>query len=76
MTTMTICSGDVMAAHQHQEPFARAPGPWPEQRSLVLEDEWQERLRYLEQWICELLIKNQQLRMSLESVKALEQRSI
>jgi hypothetical protein len=31
------------------------------------EAEWQEKLRSLEQWICELLIKNQRLRMSLES---------
>ena len=31
-----------------------------------LEAEWQEKLRSLEQWICELLIKNQRLRMSLE----------
>ena len=31
-----------------------------------LEAEWQEKLRSLEQWICELLIKNQQLRMSRE----------
>jgi hypothetical protein len=31
-----------------------------------LEAEWQEKLRSLEQWICELLIKNQRLRISLE----------
>jgi hypothetical protein len=30
------------------------------------EAEWQEKLRSLEQWICELLIKNQELRVSLE----------
>ena len=31
-----------------------------------LEAAWQEKLRSLEQWICELLIKNEQLRVSLE----------
>jgi hypothetical protein len=35
-----------------------------EERALVAE--WQEKLRSLEQWICELLIKNQVLRVSLE----------
>ena len=30
----------------------------------ALEAEWLEKLRSLEQWICELLIKNQELRMS------------
>jgi hypothetical protein len=35
-----------------------------------LEEEGQERLRSLQQWICELLIKNQQLRMSLELATA------
>jgi hypothetical protein len=37
-----------------------------------LEAEWQEKLRSLEQWICELLIKNQQLRMSREPTTASE----
>lgn len=31
------------------------------------QEEWQDRLRSLEQCICELLIKNQQLRAALES---------
>jgi hypothetical protein len=39
-----------------------------------LEEEWQDRLRSLQQWICELLIKNQQLRMSLELATAAELR--
>jgi hypothetical protein len=34
-----------------------------------LEDERQVRLRSLERWLCELLIKNQQLRNLLESAK-------
>jgi hypothetical protein len=29
------------------------------------QEEWQTQLRSLEQWICELLIKNQQLRWAL-----------
>ena len=36
------------------------------------EAEWQEKLRSLEQWICELLIKNQELRVSLEPTMASE----
>jgi hypothetical protein len=38
-----------------------------EQPRHGLEEEWHERLRSLECCICELLIKNQQLRMALES---------
>lgn len=69
----TTCIGDVATVHQHQEPFIQAPGLRLEQPGQVLEEEWQERLRFLEQWVCELLIKNQQLRMSLESAKVREQ---
>ncbi len=40
--------------------------------SLVdgLQEEWQSRLQGLQEWICELLIKNQQLRMALMAMKA------
>ena len=71
MTTMTICNGEVVAVRQRQEPFAHAPAgiTLPDQ---VREEEWRERLRCAQQWICELLIKNQQLRMSLESATARE----
>ena len=31
------------------------------------EEEWQERVRTLQDFICELLVKNQQLRTALES---------
>ena len=34
--------------------------------------EWQDELRSLQQWVCELLIKNQQLRMALMEMKAKE----
>ncbi len=40
---------------------------------LMIEDpqeEWQVRLRSLQEWICELLIKNQQLRIALMETKA------
>jgi len=57
-------------------------GSWHEQPNQLpnqhanweLEEEWQDRLRSLQQWICELLIKNQQLRMSLELATAAERR--
>jgi len=35
-----------------------------------LQEEWQARLQGLQEWICELLIKNQQLRMALMEMKA------
>jgi hypothetical protein len=34
-------------------------------------EEWQSRLRSLQRWICELLIKNQQLRWALMEMKDL-----
>jgi len=34
-----------------------------------LQEEWQARLQGLQEWICELLIKNQQLRMALMEMK-------
>jgi hypothetical protein len=41
-----------------------------EQASGKGEEEWQERLRALQDCICELLVKNQQLRTTLASVMA------
>ena len=35
-----------------------------------LQDDWRIRLRNLQEWICELLIKNQQLRMALIDTEA------
>jgi hypothetical protein len=83
MTTMTICIGGVMAAQQYQEPFVQAhagaiepvqrlrgasvAGLRHEQPDQGPEEEWHERFRSLQRCICELLIKNQQLRMALES---------
>jgi len=34
------------------------------------EETWNRRLRSLEEWICELLIRNQELRMSLRNENA------
>ena len=88
MTTMTICIGDVVAAQQRQHPFAQtlagplAPvervtsatvqGSRAEQPEKAADEEWRERLKSLQQLICELLIKNQQLRSVLESAKGPE----
>jgi hypothetical protein len=38
------------------------------------QEDLQSRLRILQQWICELLIKNQQLRRTLMEMKELEPR--
>jgi hypothetical protein len=83
LATMTICNGGVMAAQQYQEPFTQAPAGSiePVQRLRIAsvaglrceqpyqgtEEEWHERWRSLQRCICELLIKNQQLRMALQS---------
>jgi hypothetical protein len=72
-----------MAAQPYQEPFAQAhagtlepvqrlrsasvAGRRHEQPDQRVEEQWHERLRSLQRCICELLIKNQQLRMALES---------
>jgi hypothetical protein len=77
-----------MTTQQRQEPFGQAPadtiaslqrlmiapvsGLWHEQSDPRLEEQWQDRLRTLQQWICELLFKNQQLRMSLAAALAPE----
>jgi hypothetical protein len=37
-------------------------------------EEWQSQLRSLQQWICELLIKNQELRWALMEMKEREPR--
>jgi hypothetical protein len=79
MTMMAICIGDVMDTEQRQKPLGNATagsntrvqhlgsrviaGPQYEEPARGPE-EWQDRLRSLEQWVCELLIKNQKLRMA------------
>jgi hypothetical protein len=60
-------AGGLMNGQHYQEYFSpTAAGP-----DQVQEEDWQDRLRRLQQLIGELLVKNQQLRMSLESTKAL-----
>lgn len=44
--------------------FVEAPNADPQ-------EEWEIRLRSLQDWICELLIKNQQLRIALMEMNAL-----
>jgi hypothetical protein len=41
------------------------PEPISEQLAEVLHEEWQVQLHRLQRYICELLIKNQQLRLKL-----------
>jgi hypothetical protein len=75
-----------MSAVPRGEPFLQAEPIASPQRALmrnsnglpseqIMEgspEEWQIRFQSLQQWICELLIKNQQLRMALMEVKARE----
>ena len=67
-----------MAIQPYQEPFAQAHagtieamqglrGASVAEPDQGLEEEWHERLRSLQRCVCELLLKNQQLRMALES---------
>jgi hypothetical protein len=82
---MTICIGDIVTTQQRQKLFGQTPSDTiaslqrlmsapisgrHEQPDPGLEEQWQDRLRILQQWICELLFKNQQLRMSLETALA------
>lgn len=87
MPRMAACLGDVMDSAQRRHPFGKgtagpiAPvqglanravaGTQYEEPARGLEGR-QDQLRSLEQWVCELLIKNQELRMALDSVKAQE----
>jgi hypothetical protein len=81
MTTVTIRIGDVMAAQKREEHFAQtdsgviAPEPGTKKALLEirgheewkqkLEEDWLGSLKTLQQCVCELLLKNQQLRMAL-----------
>jgi hypothetical protein len=49
----------------HRLTAAFDPEPRDDQPDHEREEAWEQRLRSLQEWICELLIKNQQLRMSL-----------
>jgi hypothetical protein len=59
-----------MPAQQHQKDSldlicAPVAGLGQQQPESALQEHWQDRLTSLQQWICELLIENQQLRMSI-----------
>jgi hypothetical protein len=79
-TVQTICIGDVMYDCQHRESHAPLHGCTASaQRQTVAveprmqyeapgqerEEDWRRSLRSLQECICELLIRNQELRMSL-----------
>lgn len=84
MTSATIRIGDVMAAQRRQEHFAqtnsgaialeqsteRALTEKPAHEELMqrIEEAWQGHLETLQQYMCELLLANQQLRMALKAV--------
>lgn len=83
MTSLNIRIGDVMATHPLQDRFAqaRAGNLAPDQGSISAsterqlderwekrnEEDWQDRLETLQKCVCELLIKNQKLRMELSA---------
>jgi hypothetical protein len=59
-----------MLAEQHQKHsqdliYGHVAALGQQQPEFGQEKHWQNRLRSLQQWICELLIENQQLRMSI-----------
>jgi hypothetical protein len=77
-----------MDSEQRQKPYgkaaARSNTPFEHIASRVIarrryeepkpgREESQDHLRSLEQWVCELLIKNQELRMALQSATAQEE---
>ena len=81
MTTATIGVGDVEASQRRQEHFAQtnSEAVTPEQNTerahiesrgheewaQRIEEAWQGHIETLQQYLCELLVKNQQLRMAL-----------
>ncbi len=83
MTTVTIRLGDVMAPQRRQEHFAQTSSgtiayELRTERALIerhgheewkqrIDEAWQGHLEALQQYVCELLAKNQQLRMALMS---------
>lgn len=83
MTTVTIRLGDVMATQRRQEQFAKGNSgaiayEQHAERSPIerhgheewkqrIDETWHGHLETLQQYVCELLAKNQQLRMALMS---------
>lgn len=89
MTMMTIHIGDLMAAPEREQPLAQgivgtivtversanASAERPERERWMerIEEETRGRLEDLQRCVCELLIKNQQLRMALLAARELGQ---
>jgi hypothetical protein len=82
----TVESSDI---EQRQKPFGKATAgsitPLQRLASRVIAgphyeepvrgaEEWQDHLRSLQQWVCDLLIKNEELRMALDSATAQEKK--
>ena len=59
------------AAGGHSEAHNSSVHAWDQ----FVEKHWQEKLQCLQEWICELLIKNQQLRMTLMEMQTRESES-
>ena len=86
MTMMAICIGDVMNAEQRRKPTPNSTVRFitplqrpasrltagPEEELTRGPEEWQDQMKRLQQWVCELLIKNQELRLALASTMAQE----
>jgi hypothetical protein len=89
MSTVTIRIGNVMASQMRQEHFAHSNSgaialKQATERVLTerhaheewmrrIEEAWQGHLATLQQCVCELLLKNQQLRMALKAANEPEQ---
>jgi hypothetical protein len=84
LTIATICVGDVMADQNRLEQFAQAAQrdnslderakrtldekPRHEEWTQRLDEDWQDHLETLQKYVCELLVKNQRLRMALKAI--------
>jgi len=84
LTIVTIGVGDVMADHNRLEQFAQAAQrdnslderskrtldekPRHEEWTQRLDEDWQDHLETLQKYVCELLVKNQRLRMALKAI--------
>jgi hypothetical protein len=56
------------AASAQRPTDAVEAGPQQKAPDEEREEQWGQRLRGLQEWICELLIQNQELRMSLQDL--------
>ena len=91
MTTATIRFGDMAASHKAQEHFAHTSSgtivkKQDTERTLAerrgheewtqgIEQAWQGHLDTLQECVCQLLVKNQQLRMALTTADGPQRRA-